>query len=365
MERIIAMIPFPYIFKARSLSKSWMTKFSQTASLSEGEEKRIAISFQNRMREWSQNWETFFCIIFGKDLYLPSVWASGGRSRLPSLAFLPQKLQVTSSNPEIEGPLVFGCVRSNQLMYVANILTKSWKKLPPHLDAGGSIFCWKRLVIEPSFKTYKVVVFCRDPNNQDFRCSAHIYHSKSHAWTLKYLSVSKIFKTLCPPVLLNGVLYMVADHDVEKLLAFNVETETLEELRLSFAHGLATNTAAHLVVCNDNLLMIVSEGAGAVHVLKVDLLSRQLLVLARGPPAAFNLAGFRTRQPVSDGRSIFFGTFQSGEFMHMVAYNVKHEQWRCFAFPYDMSLAFQDMTYYSCDWSAISFRPGLNPFMEV
>ncbi|CAM6099688.1 unnamed protein product [Calypogeia fissa] len=78
VERILAMVSFPFLFKARTLSKSWLAKFSPIESQDDKEKKMRAVSFQKQIE--------------GALLFIPAI---------PNL-------------------------------FVVNILNRSWKQLPPH-----------------------------------------------------------------------------------------------------------------------------------------------------------------------------------------------------------------------------------------
>ncbi|CAM6109557.1 unnamed protein product [Calypogeia fissa] len=77
VDKIIAMMPFPSIFKARGLSKSWRARFS-SISLLEGEEKDLAESFHKQViGEWSKKWDSFCPVFVGEDALV----AYGQKSR--------------------------------------------------------------------------------------------------------------------------------------------------------------------------------------------------------------------------------------------------------------------------------------------
>lgn len=385
--KILAMVPFPYIFKARMLSKSWLARFSPVASLDDEVEKQCTIWFQKEVGELSYKWETYFPAYFGRLhssafvvgslstirwkaspttnlMIAPSCFLNrycmSFLSTLPSLSFLPEKL-LTCSNPEMEGPLLCWCGGSTKMiLYVANILTRSWKQLPhPPQGSGSCQFYRKILVIEKSAQTYKVVVFCG--SGRDFR--VQIYDSRSEVWTTNRFLLSKDLKLLSPVVQLDGHLYMVACHNRANLLAFNVEERTLESLRF-FSTAKLMMSNVDLVVSDGSLLIIVTNGfyPGGLQLLKFDIVTEQLVEVASGPPIAVcinpSFEMRRRRRPVCDGSSVYFEISDQ-----MLEYNMKEDKWRCLDFPFTRDGAFPFMSY--CEWSAFSFRPGLTPFVEV
>lgn len=56
LERmILAKVPFPYVFKAKALSKSWLGRFAPISSEDDEDEKRSATSFREEVGEWSSS----------------------------------------------------------------------------------------------------------------------------------------------------------------------------------------------------------------------------------------------------------------------------------------------------------------------
>ena len=50
VERIIARVPYPYIYKARGLTRSWRARFLQVSSLQNAAERHSATAFQKVVR---------------------------------------------------------------------------------------------------------------------------------------------------------------------------------------------------------------------------------------------------------------------------------------------------------------------------
>ncbi|CAM6118043.1 unnamed protein product [Calypogeia fissa] len=296
---ILAMVPFPYIFKAKSLSKSWRAGFSPVAALEDEVERDRAILFQKEVRQWSYKYfpvcfGTLFSFAFLISWEVPTAFAGAPDCieplssvrplRMPSLSFLSEKI-LTCSNPEMEGTLLYWCGGLGKMvLYVANILTRSSKQLPRRPQVLGSCaFYRKKLVIQKSSGTYKAVVFCG--YGRDLR--VQIYDSRSQVWTTNKFLLSKSLELLSPLVHLNGVLYMVIYHSCANLMAFNVEEKTLESLRV-FSTVKLMMTNVDLVVYNGSLLIILTNGfyPGGLQILKLDEVMEQLMEVARGPPPA-------------------------------------------------------------------------------
>ncbi|CAM6103766.1 unnamed protein product [Calypogeia fissa] len=114
VENIIARIPFPSIFKARTLSKEWLARFSSTES--HQTDRKVALcptvvkNFQQLVSERSSTWEASgpVCICYNHDECHARKLACGpGREQC--YAFNPlcatwQKIPSISPYPEVHSP---------------------------------------------------------------------------------------------------------------------------------------------------------------------------------------------------------------------------------------------------------------------
>ncbi|CAM6103343.1 unnamed protein product [Calypogeia fissa] len=336
VERILAMLPFPVVFKARVLSKSWLAKLSPISALGREEEKKqSAISFQKQI----------VCVNEG---------------------FL-----------QIEGALLLVTafersrdIGSNALkLYVGNILTRNWKQLPPHprserwLTSNCKLVCHTR-------ESYKVVIVSGDGHRPHL---VHIYNSEKDAWNKLDLS-DRFFPKWGPSAYLDGVLYMVGLSSFKRdtstqLQILAVKEEALEDATIRLEEPYVRGRDGHgeyPIISNGNLLMVMPRGppistaTDILRVMKVDLQSRRLLEVSLAL-LGDHKAGRMRPKPVSDGHYIFLGVGMDGRLM--LAYNVHDDEWTCFPF-----LANDDghgrfgMDCYQID---SPFRPGLNPFAAV
>jgi hypothetical protein len=368
VEKIIAMMPFPFIFKARCLSKSWRSKFSPISSSEGAENSLAAASFQRQVADWSRTWNTFSPVLATTTGFIAYDRASQNWPSLPDFSFLPEISYSPYLRRKLVGPLLYGfCGQDSstqihsQHVIMVNILTKSWRKLPSRPKVLGTHVLCHQLVIYPSLDMYRVIVLGQKYGTSD-EYSFEIYHSKSDTWSTKNITISRDFSEE-PDVAayLNGVLYMMGMKTPQSLLAFNVEEETLEEITLSFNNNEILKTAIlNLVIFRDNTLMLVTKGRfdegvyqDTVRMFKIDLESRQLRWLADGPPAALNLGTVAFLRPVSDGDYLYFFNSQ-GEGSRVVAYNVNEDAWSSITVPGPRN-AYQ--------WGGSSFQPGLGPFL--
>ncbi|CAM6092424.1 unnamed protein product [Calypogeia fissa] len=400
VERIVSMVPFPSVFKARALSKSWLAKMSPVKRTSTAPDVRKAErdSFHRQLGDWSKtHWQTFCPVFLGKENFIAYDGKSHNWRRMPSLTHLPENLVLARSNLQIEGPLLYGFARPEtrtrkKELYVANILTRSWKQLPPRPSAKMSVVLCNKLVVtssksescsldsmeeerESSSSSYKVVTVCREHRNDQFdRYSAQIYDSNLDAWNSKKIIISTDFFRLTTSAYFDGILYMVADANPRDLLAFSVHDGRFEELKMPFVDTMRI-ISVNLVVSNGSLLMIVTEGFHQQNqqVLRIDLEARKMMEVARGPPPHLNFGPIST-QAVSDGNCIFFGVEESSA-NRVLAYNVHEKEWSCFPAPQAASvgpypaandrIAATTASDRKYKWSASSFQPGLSPFASV
>ncbi|CAM6095210.1 unnamed protein product [Calypogeia fissa] len=387
VEKIVSMMPFPEILKARSLSKSWLVRFSPVSSHDDEDKKRVATEFQKLVSEQSTKWSTFFPVFKEKGficLYDRPYRRHWVRLRTPY--FLRPKFRISRA-PElfvlsigntwtehcrerpflrIEGDLLY-CFEANR-GYVANTLTLSWKQLPDRpnvsIDRNETTLRYIThqhpiLVRDTSSDTYKVIVLHGYGDHGDVfnHWYVQIYESTTDRWSTKKLVAegqpppSELLESLGCPVYFNGVLFVgdddrIADHNIY-LVAINLEKGTLKGLQFSFDGLAGWVIKVHLVICNARLMMVVLNSWVVVgHVFTVDLESRELLEVALVPPVPL-----RTRhQPCCVGNCIFLSTENEGK---MLRYDVQHDKWDTFDVPAMRSPA---------STSGPPFRLGLKPF---
>jgi hypothetical protein len=400
VEKIVAMMPFPVIFKARCLSKSWRSKFSSNSASEGAENPHAAASFQRQVADWSQKWNTFSPVLTTTTGFIAYDSVSQSWPSLPNFSFLPDISYSPYLRRKLAGPLFVAFCgqdsstpkhKSSHHVMMGNILTQSWKKLPFRPKVLGTHVLCQELVIYSSMDMYRVIVISQKYGTAD-EYSFEIYHSKSDTWSSKDFTISRdISKDHRVAAYLNGVLYMMgvttsrfSMHKPHSLLAFNVEEETLEEITLSFNNEEILHTSSlNLVIFREKTLMLATmrsfnqggydemgrfneeEYDDTVRMFNIDLESRQLVWLADGPPAALNFT-IDFLPPVSDGDYLYyynrpqasnrisgFPKFQE-EGSRVVAYNVKENAWSEISVPGPRS-AYQ--------WGRCSFQPGLSPFL--
>lgn len=390
VETIIAMIPFPSIFKARALSKLWLARFSAISSLDSREEKLAATSFQKKVGQWSHNWQTFSPVYMNYDMDLFCYHQASHQffrewQRLLRFFLRPRQAVPSASLVQMEGALLYWhSGRSNKLvnpsrndgLYVANMLTREWKQLPFPDSCPVSrpvyVHCLK-LVSNPSSEKYKMVMVCQNDGLKRYdRCSIHVYDSASRTWSSQVCSFSgereceinwEAYEHL------HGVLYMLPVNRGrfcagDGLLAFNVKEETLEEVGFEQADGaqlplqlpadegdVSRSENIRLLVSNANLLMVAVSLSLSIRILKFDRQSQRFREVSHCAEPHF------VREidlPFSrEVNYVFFDNYAAKGVV--MAYNEENEKWSSFFFRVLKPFY----------WRHSSCRLGLNTFMAV
>lgn len=395
VEKIICMVPFPLITKARGLSKKWRARFSAVSSLEDEETRRDAEEFQLQVQETATSWSTFFPVCMDGDFFCGYDRASQKWVRFPypSMACLPREFPTIATYQWIEGALLFRVIWDSHCegeLYVANLLTQSWKKSGKILPSDIVTNDWNPVSLwDSALETYKVFYMQQDHDN---RWCAQIYDTKSDRWTTECL-YNEDEKLGIYPVHLNGVLYTTYGQwhiingisPMACLLALDMADGSLREISLHFEGVIEDIDTVKLVVCNGKLYMILAEYPRdmPIRVLEVDLQWLALVEVATAP-VSLSQGGARGiheyKEPVSHGDCIFFSTAEIDPTNcypqekvpgTMVAYDVKTKEWTVLDFASKMTTAFKwgrkgpSMCRRNLKWLPSSFRPGLNPFAEV
>ncbi|CAM6098809.1 unnamed protein product [Calypogeia fissa] len=250
VERIISMMPFPSIFEARRLSKSWNARFKPLSSLHDEKEKRMARSFQKQVTERSHTWDSFSPIYTGGTDLVACNQATQELRMVPSVSWISDKEEEIGTlytqpwasgqsgllretgliDVDIEGTFLYGIRYFDDEVpevHVANMLTREWKRLTDRPNDDRFITCMK-LVVDPSSQSYKVILIS---DKEMLRFSGQIYDSKSETWSRpQFIHEDDLLDPLTlGSAYLNGVFYWAAKNQTHCLLAFNPETRTSEK----------------------------------------------------------------------------------------------------------------------------------------
>lgn len=387
VEKIVAMMPFPSIFKARGLSKSWLARFSPVSSLDDEENKGHAILFQKLVRETSKNWQTFCVVWINNYKSFAFNQTSHEWQRLPSLSFRPWNLELYCV--ETDGSLLHGLWHNpspyhpGPQLWVINILTRSRKILPPRPKAARTSIRWKKLITH-TFADYRMLLLCESLHQSSVTgYSLQTYDSSSDTWSTKNLvnfrpdfrfSLSWDFYYA---QYFNGILYVPGHTFPGPILAINVEDGTFEQHNLLLAKDLAERGPGQFfthrpLACTTGLhwTAISSEGWS---MFTTDL--KSLLLQVALSPCDVGGVHWPTFYNDKFGPGYGFGCFPSFDIYleqnrhmgHVLTYNVEKDKWSFVPIP---GIPTVDCARCSAErWGNHAtpqiFQPGLNPFMEV
>ncbi|CAM6112881.1 unnamed protein product [Calypogeia fissa] len=383
VERILAMVPFPFIFKARALSKSWLARLSSISPTDYKEKKHLDVPFQEQVCEFSKKWKTFCPIFVSKE-------GSIGYDRtsqhwqpiMPSLYFLPENFFTGFAWSRIEGSLVLVSTEKTEEEIdacedpddynenVVNIVTRRYEQLPSPPPADYRTHMGEKWVIPMSSQTFRAVIF-----HEDFhRCFVDVYDSESRVWSNAKVDGWGHFHDiyLSNWAHLNGVFYKMVGptDDTRDLLAFDVQERTFKLLQMPAIDIPLYTGYVVLMGCNGNLLMLVFDtGCEDVFVMKIDVRRRRWVDVSEGPPAELNFGRFLS-EPAADDECIYFmgEDVESG----LLVYNMKNDEWSTLHIPesvrgsYIGPMPYQNRFHPGrFQWNVSCFRPGLSPFLAI
>ncbi|CAM6105651.1 unnamed protein product [Calypogeia fissa] len=383
VERILAMVPFPFIFKARALSKSWLARLSSISSSDDKETKRLGISFQEQVGQFAKKWKTFCPIFVHREGSIGYDRTSQRwRTIMPSFSFLPDNFYAESGWSRMEGSLVLVSTKKSDEEKdssedpddfnenVVNILTRRYEQLPSPPPGDYRTHMGQKLAIPMTSQMYKVVIF----HDTCHSCFVDVFDSESRIWRNAKVEEWERFRYiyLSNWAHLNGTLYNVIapTEDTRDLLAFNVEERTFNLLQMPAINmpPLYSGLVA-LRVVNANLLMVVFDpSCEGVTVMKIDVRSRRWLYVTHGPPANLNF-GRICSEPAVDGDCIYFmGKYVDTGFL---VYEMETDEWSLLPFPESALQSLIGPTEGEIKpepefhWDATCFQPGLNPFVAI
>jgi hypothetical protein len=160
VDNIVARMPFPSIFKAHCLSKSWRARFSSPAVQEDETQKRSAMSFQNLVLENSRMWKTFCPVFISRQGDLVAYdMENHNWQTLPSISFLPESV-TNKCRLNMEGAFIYKtCNETDGSVVVANIITQAFKILTPPLHDDLLSYVHSKLVVVDRFlQTYKLIL---------------------------------------------------------------------------------------------------------------------------------------------------------------------------------------------------------------
>ncbi|CAM6117002.1 unnamed protein product [Calypogeia fissa] len=416
VERILAMIPFPYLLKVRSLSKSWYRKFphraleaSTPAGGSRMDQKRHPSKKSDRDRDWSSS-NSFLSIVSSVSakwsVYCPVILGNEGligydpvHKTWQGLFTNLQQLLGTNVEPWLInacGPLISGVSQSPNSQYhvfVTNVLTRRWRKLPPH--PSTRVPSLLNVLFDDS-DGYKVFLVTEDPyegphddctghdsnGHAQRRVSAQVFDSVKGTWTTSQSEVPSAtsFAWRSCSVMFDGNIYCLSgddrnpiDHPLQ-VWVYNLQEGSWTEIGHPFGQlvNMCSGTSVlldltrfGLFVCGSKIMVALAldpkqpyddrVGSDTLVIYELDPETRDITFKSSGPPTTV-LAN--SEHIASDGENIYFCTLDLLICYPIVVYNVKSGQWSCVAPDFRTSGSLTNKR-----WADFAFQPGLSPFM--
>ncbi|OAE22449.1 hypothetical protein AXG93_3348s1070 [Marchantia polymorpha subsp. ruderalis] len=319
VEKIISMMPFPSLFKARVLSKAWCSK---VAPVVDG--NACASSFQGQVISCLSKWLSYCPALLNGDRFIAYDRDLRRWRKMKLLSYLPE-----------------------------------------------------------NFSRLQVILFSesQNPGPNQYTYDAQIYNSRLDTWTCTNLTTDDSVCLSPPSRYLDGTLYLVTTNSSRSqqivILAFNVKDSTFSRHSLSFYLD-APSASVSLVICGGDVLAVMSRASPPIEeilalrgdsdgfitpkqsilVTKFVSSSGKLAEVARGPPETVDHAV--SNHPISDGTQIYFGGRASSP---VLTYNVQNEEWGLL--PAALGSDEDVCELFGSIWNAFNFQPGLNPFMVV
>ncbi|BBM99659.1 hypothetical protein MPTK1_1g22830 [Marchantia polymorpha subsp. ruderalis] len=402
--KIISMVPFPHLLKARVLSRPWSSEFSASP---------VNLTFQYQVKTVCSKWESYCPVYISRDCWLTGYdhvndrWQKMFRlSYFADARKIPKFIRYTSS---MSGALLCGILNSDcssvhgischTNIFVTNVITKDWKKLPsrPDMEKPDAV------QIHASGACSYTVMVLSHPDPPELReqsvrlITFQIYESTKRTWTLMEL---KLHDSIL--LVYQDSVYNTSDHKFyvlyrDVLRSLRTDIAAFELMAYDNVKGCATRIqlsvpsirhidAAYttgLVECDGDVIlilvmdpMIYSDGdsfhgsippwdpmwgvicaflpsrlpSSSVLVLKFDQETHGLIPIALGPPCTI-IDAYCDRFTCHNS-CIYLASSKHDS--PVVIYNVREKLWSALSPSSDV-----------CNGNIFSFQPGLDPFAAV
>ncbi|KAL3698033.1 hypothetical protein R1sor_012109 [Riccia sorocarpa] len=378
IEKIVSMIPYPYILNVRNLGKDWKSKFDET-------------SFREMVKSTSIDWPIYFPLFLEKSKRV----LTGLDRRNGTWIKICLEPAVDLKHPSVsnrESWELAGCNTGTRIhpknhIFVYNVITRVSKLLPQRVLRPCD-YTFPGPVISASYKpiymlpdgpeNYKVLYIVQVAGEPEDQVCTNLYESRSNSWTAKLSSLrpwdsaeTAVIIDTSSGVYLNGVVYLTSRRrrkNLQKLLevwAYDVETGGWHLVLGPREFG-----SARLMVCENQLLLFHHLNHSSARLrnpelcknsfilYKIDALTRDCREIYRGPQESIPDAS--SSLYLSHGGSIFFGDFQKPT-KYMMEFDVRNRKWSRFPSP---SVSYENL--FQClSFSSFAFQPGQNPFIVV
>ncbi|BFI31486.1 hypothetical protein MPTK2_3g22220 [Marchantia polymorpha subsp. ruderalis] len=371
VERILARVSYPSLYKARLLCRSWCAKFCKSPS----ELLHFSAPFQEEVAAAAVRWPKYGPVsVLGREL----VGYDGSSNCWRKLA-LHGRLPVDLCSPAFDswrlafaGSLMcaFGRSQDGSLkLLVANVLTGDWKELPcPPEIRGHPILDFRFVKVDSQH--YKVLVH----NLPSSQFQAHVYDSNRSCGTWTSFSNSAAPAAGIPGLspfsayadaYIGGNFYCMSESSMGGLVIwkFTSATGVWEEVIHSvefeggeFPGGMFEFGSNFLVVTLLQSNSIPPAGDKQIslsaRVYELNLQSLKLTRISKSPQEL--VIGMQTASLVADAESVYFCDIPDHGLASFCRFSVKDRTW---------STLPSSPPEYKWKWGRFStFEPGLSPF---
>ncbi|XP_024364629.1 F-box/kelch-repeat protein At5g15710 [Physcomitrium patens] len=324
-NRVLAWLPIPSLFQARSVCQRWSSTIVSSAFLSMHSEILCQHS-------------PFLLFPSIGDSLLYAAFDPSGRKwqPMPPMSFLPSEVKFVEG---VAGGLVFFSVEAHfqpVKLFVCNPLTRSWRQLPEMSYRRTPII--RHMVVDEATKTYKIVVSgnadvysTRDGYSRYL--NTEVYDSVTGLWT-ETGSMPSRFDPGWSSADCNGVLYCMVNEAEAVNHSLGVITYNMKDGQWSdhFQQLPEGFSLAQVVECGGQVLMVAERyfngSVKNIHLLRLEVDTKEWTEIAKLPrkmllefrrlceEESYNCAAHETK--------VYLTSFKG---MHVLVYDVLQRTW--------------------------------------
>lgn len=324
-NRVLAWLPIPLLFQARSVCKRWSSTI-------------VSSAFLNMHAEIFGMHSPFLLFPFVGDSLMYAAFDPSDKEwqPMPPMSFLPSEIKFVEG---VAGGLVFFSVEipfQPVNFYVCNPLTRSWRQLPEMSHRRTPIF--RHMVVDEAAKTYKIVVagnadVYSNRNGYHRYLNTEVYDSVTGRWT-ETSSIPSRFDPGWSSADCNGILYcMVNEADAVNhnlgVITYNLENGQWSDHFQQLPEGFSL---AQVVECGGQVLMVAERYSNGsvknIHLLRLELDTKEWTEIAKLPRKILlefrRLCEEESYNCTAQKTKIYLTSFKS---MDVLVYDVLERSW--------------------------------------
>lgn len=325
MNRVLAWLPIPLLFQARSVCKRWSSTIGSPA-------------FLNMHAEIFGKHTPFLLFPFVGDSLTYAAFDPSAKEwqPMPPMSFLPSEIKFVEG---VAGGLVFFSVEmpfQPVKLYVCNPLTRSWRQLPEMSHKRTPIF--RHMVVDEETKSYKIVVagnadVVSNRNGYHRFLNTEVYDSSTGVWT-ETSSIPSRFDPGWSSADCNGTLYcMVNEADAVNhslgVISYNLEAGLWSDHFQQLPEGFSL---AQVVECMGQILMVAERYLNGsvknIHLLRLEPDTKEWTEVAKLPRKLLHefrkLCEEESYNCTAQKSKIYLTSFKS---MDVLVYDVLERSW--------------------------------------